>query len=137
MLRLSSTIILKVSIISTMPKVKKIRSAALEAQQTRHAPLGQVIQDDEDRGKYAMLSKSRRRSRSQDDDDQEELLDEKTSSKILEMSREQQLEMEMEEQRERQASRRGVGGKEKQRYVDSDDEDEDEESVLLDEYEAE
>jgi len=116
-----------------MPKVKKIRAAALEAQQTRHAPLGQVMQDDEDRGKYAVVGKHRRTS--SENDPEEELLDEKTSARILEMSREQQLEMEMEEQRERRA---GGGKKQKERFVDSDEEEEDEEeSVLLDEYEAE
>eukprot|EP00428_Durinskia_dybowskii_P003751 CAMPEP_0170310404 /NCGR_PEP_ID=MMETSP0116_2-20130129/55686_1 /TAXON_ID=400756 /ORGANISM="Durinskia baltica, Strain CSIRO CS-38" /LENGTH=43 /DNA_ID= /DNA_START= /DNA_END= /DNA_ORIENTATION= len=36
-----------------MPKVKKIRSSALQSQKARHEPLGQVIEGDEIRGKYA------------------------------------------------------------------------------------
>jgi essential nuclear protein 1 len=112
-----------------MPKVKKIRAAALRSQQTRHAPLGQVIQADEDRGKYAsighrtMMSKSKRRRRD-DDEDEQELLDEKTSRRILELGREQQMEMDAEQEREplRQIRKEDV--------VDSDDDDEQEQSVL-------
>jgi essential nuclear protein 1 len=117
-----------------MPKVKRIRAAALDAQQTRHAPLGQVMQADESRGKFAVAGKTRPRKDSHDDQE-EELLDEKTSSRILEMSREQQLEIEMEEQRQRRAEKQA---KESRRYADSDDEEEqeDEQSVLLDEYET-
>lgn len=119
----------------SMPKVKRIRAAALDAQQTRHAPLGQVMQADESRGKFAVAGKTRPRKDSHDDQE-EELLDEKTSSRILEMSREQQLEIEMEEQRQRRAEKQA---KESRRYADSDDEEEqeDEQSVLLDEYETE
>lgn len=124
-----------------MPKVKRIRAAALDAQQTRHAPLGQVIQADESRGKFAAAGKmkSTRPRRDSDDDDQEELLDEKTSARILEMSREQQLEMEMEEQRQRARAGEEKQAKDSRRYVDSEDEEEqeDEQSVLLDEYETE
>jgi essential nuclear protein 1 len=118
-----------------MPKVKKIRAAALDAQQTRHAPLGQVIQDDENHGKYAVVGRNRA-TRRNDDEVAEELLDEKTSKRILEISREQQQEVEIEEERERKSRSSG-----KARVVDSDDddqeEDEDEESVLLDEDDAE
>jgi essential nuclear protein 1 len=116
-----------------MPKVKKIRAAALDAQQTRHAPLGQVIQDDENRGKYAVVGRNRATGRN-DDEEAEELLDEKTSKRILEISREQQLEVEIEEERERKSR-----SSQKARVVDSDydeEEDEDEESVLLDEDDA-
>lgn len=121
-----------------MPKVKRIRAAALDAQQTRHAPLGQVIQADESRGKFAATGKMSTRPRRDSEDDQEELLDEKTSSRILEMSREQQLEIEKEEQRQRRAGEQKQA-KESRRYVDSEDEEEqeDEQSVLLDEYETE
>jgi len=96
-----------------MPKEKRINTGLKH----RHAPLGQVIQDDENRDKYATQStrikqkhvKSFYSNRNamggdhnDDEDDNEEdrhLLDEKTSSKILELSREQMLEVEMEEQR--------------------------------------
>ena len=116
-----------------MPKVKKIRAAALDAQQTRHAPLGQVTQDDENRGRYAVIrvSKNRAKGKNDDEEDAEELLDEKTSKRILEISREQQLEMEAEEERDHRNR-----SSQKARVVDSDDEEEEEdvESVLLDDY---
>ena len=117
----------------TMPKVKRIRAAALDAQQMRHAPLGQVIQDDENRGKYAVVRVSKNRAKgNNDEEDADELLDEKTSKRILEMSREQQLEIEAEEERERRNR-----SSQKASVVDSDEEEEDAESVLLDDYGAE
>jgi essential nuclear protein 1 len=119
----------------TMPKVKKIRAAALDAQQTRHAPLGQVIQDDENRGKYAVVGRNRSKWRN-DDEVTDELLDEKTSKRILEISREQQQEIEIEEERERKSR-----SSQKACVVDSDDdekeEDDDEPSVLLGEDDSE
>jgi essential nuclear protein 1 len=118
-----------------MPKVIKIRAAALDAQQTRHAPLGQVIQDDENRGRYAVVGRNRAAGKN-DDEVVQELLDEKTSKRILEISREQQLEFEIEEERARKSH-----SSRKARVVYSDDdegeEDEDEESMLLEEFDAE
>ena len=85
-----------------MPKVKRIRSAALVTQNARHAPLGQVIQADENRSKYAAVrgqrEKKGRKNGNVDNDGDGDLIDAKTSRKILELSREQQLEMEAEEQ---------------------------------------
>lgn len=91
-----------------MPKQSKTRLSSV-----RHAPLGQVMQEDEDRGKFA-----RRRTHSgrtietelSDDDGYingnggsgETLLDVKTSNRILKMSREQQLEEEMYNARQKQ-----------------------------------
>lgn len=73
-----------------MPKQSKARSSV------RHAPLGQVIQEDEDRGKF-----SRRKTHvggnefSDDEEGGETCLDAKTSSRILKMSRDQQIEEEI------------------------------------------
>ena len=91
-----------------MPKEpkKKIEVGA----STRHAPLGQVIQDDANRGKYASRKISGAAfSRNFDEggggdstiNEEEELMDERTSKRILELSREQQREMEGEEEMER------------------------------------
>lgn len=84
-----------------MPKEKRKK---VTGNSKRHAPLGQVIADDENRSKYATV---RSRSRASDDkelhnDDYEHdetLLDEKSSRKIFELGREQLLEIEMEEQK--------------------------------------
>jgi hypothetical protein len=118
-----------------MPKVKKLRAPALESQQVRHAPLGQVIDGDANRGKYAVPS--RRRKSSKAVATQDEYLDEKTSQRILEMSREQDLEEELEEQR-RVSWKQQRKGKQ-QAAMDSDDEEEDEEveEIFIDEVEEE
>jgi len=112
-----------------MPKAKKIRSNALVSQQVRHEPLGQVIEGDEMRGKYAAPSRGRRKIKS--GNDEEEFLDEKTSKRILDMTRDQQNLMEMEERARRQKNiqhqQAGV--------VDSDDEYEEEEDIVIDEEE--
>ena len=67
-------------------------------QSTRHAPLGQVIQDDANRDRYASIKKLPRTTNRDDDDIEtpEELLDVKTSKRILELSREQMREVEQE-----------------------------------------
>ena len=67
-------------------------------QSTRHAPLGQVIQDDANRDRYASIKKLPRATNRDDDDIEtpEELLDVKTSKRILELSREQMREVEQE-----------------------------------------
>ena len=75
-----------------MPKAKKIRSAALESQQARHAPLGQVIDGDQMRGKYAAPIRYGRKKR-EAEAGEAEFLDEKTTKKILELSNQQREEI--------------------------------------------
>ncbi|KAL7454823.1 hypothetical protein ACHAWC_009578 [Mediolabrus comicus] len=136
---------------TTMPKEqKKVKIGA----SSRHAPLGQVIQDDDNRGKYATSkrvigsatgSKQKHNNNTNDEYD-EELLDERTSRKILELGREQQMEIMQEEEaaaarnilsssNERYGEKKKSGGGKKQRKVvkrrddddSSDDSDNDEE----------
>lgn len=114
-----------------MPKVKKIRSAALAGKQSRHAPLGQVIQEDENRGKYAAAVRNRGKQKEKVDKDDDDVMDERTSKQILELSREQQLEIEREEVQQHQ---RTVNN---QPADDSEDEDGQDESVSLQEDEEE
>ena len=123
-----------------MPKEKKKTARALIGQSTRHAPLGQTIRDDEDRAKYATI-KTRRGGIDKydsDDDGNEELLDERTSRRILELSREQQLEVEAEaEERAAHSRSRGAGTEQwgprsLSRGDDSSDEEEKEEELVLD-----
>ena len=115
-----------------MPKEKKQKQLAI-GQSTRHAPLGQVLQDDMNRGKYAPVrSKPRggsKKTYSDNDESESHLLDEKTSRRILALSREQQLEMEAEERRERTRGA-AAGG-----TVESSDEEEEVEdggSIVMD-----
>lgn len=134
-----------------MPKEsKKVKIG----QSSRHAPLGQVIQDDVNRGKYATSKRGPIGIQKLDDannDHEEELLDERTSKRILELGRLQQQEMMQEEEAEAARnilSSSGGGGafgngkkqkqQMKQRVVDSsdeeeDDEDFDEEELLVEE----
>ena len=118
-----------------MPKARKLRAPALESQHVRHEPLGQAIEGDSERGSKYAPSTSRRKRR-KDQAGEGEFLDEKTSRKILEMSREQQVEEEINEQRSsHQRSRRQ---KEQQAQLDDSDEEEDEiEEIILDEGEEE
>lgn len=118
-----------------MPKIKKIRAAALTAKSVRHEPLGQAIQDDANRDKYAASRKNRRRSKPADDEDELQLMDPKSSEKILKMSKEQRLEMEAEVERRQRKSRQHHS----ERMPDSDEEEEEEEvSGLIDaEYDEE
>ena len=109
-----------------MPKVKKIRSAALAGKQARHAPLGQIIQEDENRGKYAPAVRNRRPKKDDKEEKDDDLMDERASKRILEMSREQQLEMEREDAQRQQRERNHA------KRVESDEE-EDEDSVPLEE----
>ena len=125
-----------------MPKEKRINTGSKH----RHAPLGQVIQDDENRDKYATQSTrikqkhvksfyaNKNNSHGQEDVEEEDphLLDEKTSSKILELGREQMLEVEMEEraqleqqQRQRRDREKGVSWKDGRNRGGRDEEDED------------
>ncbi|GKY96973.1 hypothetical protein MPSEU_000656200 [Mayamaea pseudoterrestris] len=90
-----------------MPKVKRIRAAAISGKQVRQDPLGQVIQHDLNKEQYASIRTARGDSkRTKQTIEDEELLDEKTSSRIIKLSRQQQLEVEAEEEartrRERQ-----------------------------------
>lgn len=113
---------------------------------TRHAPLGQVIADDENRSKYATV-KSRQQHGGYNNNDgeidhvngnigEEGLLDEKTSQRIFELGKEQLLEIEMEEQRERKEkqTRKNVSGNDersKRRGDDSSDEGDDMDSSSI------
>ncbi|KAG7353847.1 Bystin-domain containing protein [Nitzschia inconspicua] len=118
-----------------MPKVKKLRAPALDSQQVRHEPLGQVIDGDANRGKYAVPSRRRRSSKEIKQND--EYLDEKTSRRILEMSQEQDLEEELEEQR--RWTQQQIKGKRQQNVaaaMDSDEEEDEEvEDIFIDEVE--
>lgn len=116
-----------------MPKVKKIRAAALESKAVRHEPLGQTIAADANRGKYATVKGSSRSKRASYGDDEEELLDSKTSKRIMELSKEQQLELQRESvvAQKRQQQQRNTKGQ-----VDSSDdegENEQDEDFLIDE----
>lgn len=111
-----------------MPKVKKIRSAALAAQTTRHAPLGQTIIEADHRDKFAVV-RNRRKVRkgtntgNDDEEGEESLLDEKTTRKILQLSRQQQLEVEAEEARkERLRNNKKVFHEEDDEEEESDEE---------------
>mmetsp|Transcript_7332 Transcript_7332/g.12770 ORF Transcript_7332/g.12770 Transcript_7332/m.12770 type:complete len:459 (+) Transcript_7332:142-1518(+) len=116
-----------------MPKVKKLRAPALESQQARHEPLGQVIEGDALRGKYAAPSRGRRKPKKGSKTD-EEYLDEKTSKRILDMSKEQQMEDEIEEQKAWQQKYRGQLGEQNQMIQDSDEEEEEEvEEIIIEE----
>jgi len=120
-----------------MPKDTKTRGRAVTGTTNRHAPLGQQYANDENRSKYATVrSRSRSRSRGPPSKstkrdgtkvDATTLLDEKSSRKILELSKEQMLEVEMEEQKELVERRRRGQQKvvEGRKDMDSSDEDED------------
>jgi hypothetical protein len=109
-----------------MPKVRKIRSAALQSQQARHEPLGQVIESDQLRGKYAAPIRSRGKKRD-DEEVEAEYLDAKTSKKILKMTADQQIEMQAEERREFLRQNRPQRGQATTFDSDEDDEEEEEE----------
>jgi essential nuclear protein 1 len=112
-----------------MPKVsKRIGAAALAGQAERHQPLGQIIQDDANRNKYARPVVNRRK-KGEPDKEEESLLDARASRKILELSRVQQLEVEAEEE----VARRNAYQRQHRTVVDnSDDEEGDEdESVVV------
>ena len=127
-----------------MPKEpKKNRSAAI-GKSTRHAPLGQVIQDDANRGKYATrkvpgISSSNSKGNNADidrEDNEIGLLDEKTSKKILDMGREQQREIELEEEQvQRRKQRQGTSSSSND--DSSDEESDDDNSNNEEEYEEE
>ena len=92
-------------IYTKMPKEKKNKVMSTKiGQSTKHAPLGQVIQDDINRNKYVTgkisgMAFSRRMNDNSDEGGmegegmEEEMLDEKTSRKIIDMGIEQQREV--------------------------------------------
>mmetsp|Transcript_285 Transcript_285/g.700 ORF Transcript_285/g.700 Transcript_285/m.700 type:complete len:488 (+) Transcript_285:123-1586(+) len=138
-----------------MPKAKKLRAPALESQQVRHEPLGQTIDGDTNRGKYALPVRGKQHQHQQrrggvqeGDDGQDVYLDEKTSRRILDMSSQQQLEEDLEQQRQynnNNNNNNGQRGRQQQQrrhpktsMSDSDDDeeegDDDEiEEIILDE----
>ena len=130
-----------------MPKVsKKIRSAALENLKVRHEPLGQVIADDDHRKTYAARSKQQRSSSNKpaddrhraehDDNDPSGTLDERTSERILSLSRTQRLEVESEEMARQQHTRRAAQQNNRSTGDDSESEAENDDDALeeLEEY---
>lgn len=112
-----------------MPKIKKIRAAALTSQAVRHEPLGQAILEDENRNKYASTRGLRRDTNDDGIDGSEfHLMDAKSSEKILKLSKEQRLEVEAEEEIQRQKHRKQ--GHSDMVVPDSDDDEEEEEELL-------
>eukprot|EP00551_Chaetoceros_affinis_P012252 CAMPEP_0203668198 /NCGR_PEP_ID=MMETSP0090-20130426/4890_1 /ASSEMBLY_ACC=CAM_ASM_001088 /TAXON_ID=426623 /ORGANISM="Chaetoceros affinis, Strain CCMP159" /LENGTH=464 /DNA_ID=CAMNT_0050532571 /DNA_START=90 /DNA_END=1484 /DNA_ORIENTATION=+ len=117
-----------------MPKEKRRN---ITGNSTRHAPLGQVIADDENRSKYATVRSRQRNLDYNDDvndngvngDGTDALLDEKTSQRIFELGKEQLLEIEMEEQKELMEGRERRRRKNKDDEDDEDDEDDDMDST--------
>ena len=117
-----------------MPKEKRKKNTG---NSKRHAPLGQVIAEDENRSKYAtvrsrsLASKSGRNDNGEHDplEDDQTLLDEKSSKRIFDLGREQLLEIEMEEQ-QNELERRNRKMKEmnaRRKGGDSSDEEDDDE----------
>mmetsp|Transcript_18230 Transcript_18230/g.41988 ORF Transcript_18230/g.41988 Transcript_18230/m.41988 type:complete len:461 (+) Transcript_18230:124-1506(+) len=117
-----------------MPKAKKLRAPALAAQDVRHEPLGQVIEGDSQRGSKFAPSTGRRKRR-KDGAADGEFLDDKSTQKILEMSREQQIEDEIDEQRS--LHRKNQREQQQAQFangLDSDEEEEEEiEEIIIDE----
>jgi essential nuclear protein 1 len=132
----------------------------------RHAPLGQVIQDDINRNKFATrkvsgsaFSRGRTNNNDDDDDDDEEgmMLDEKTSRRILDIAHEQRQEMELLEMKQSSSMTcnlgRGLQLKTKSKGVtrrkeeeedssddddvEEDDDDEEEEDIMMVNHDAE
>ncbi len=124
-----------------MPKEKK--RGPTTGGSNRHAPLGQVIAADENRSKYATV-KSRynlegsKQKKIDKYEEEGELLDEKSTQRIFELSKEQMLEIEMEEQRELDSKRRREMNKNRNRNGNgnggdsSDDDEEDTGSTMGD-----
>mmetsp|Transcript_14559 Transcript_14559/g.20766 ORF Transcript_14559/g.20766 Transcript_14559/m.20766 type:complete len:494 (-) Transcript_14559:250-1731(-) len=128
-----------------MPKEKK---RSVTGQSKRHAPLGQVIQQDEDRGKYAISrnrSSSDKKSQTYSDavdtnqeeggEGEEQYLDERTSRKILELGREQRMEMESEELEQQYQQRRRGHNRRRDNSNEADSSDEEQEENVEEEEE--
>ena len=120
-----------------MPKVKKLRAQALDALEVRHEPLGQVIEGDSLRGSKYAPNTSRRKRRKDLPTESGNYLDEKTSQKILEMSRQQQIEEEIDEQRSLHQQNQLQRRQQQAQMNDSDDEEEEIEEIVIDEVEDE
>ena len=125
-----------------MPKAKKLRAPALQSQQVRHEPLGQTIEGDNNRGKYALPVRGKQHQRGGEGDgyDQDVYLDEKTSRRILDMTSQQQLEEDLEQQRRyhNNKNRSQQRRRPKTSMVESDDDEEEDdddeiEEIILDE----
>ena len=112
---------------NNMPKEKK--KGATTGSSSRHAPLGQVIADDTNRSKYATV-RSRHREESDKSSKYQEgdLLDEKSTKKIFELSKDQMHEIEMEEQREMESKRRKATGARGGAGAEGDSSDEEEDN---------
>jgi essential nuclear protein 1 len=133
---------------------KSAASTTVVTSRERHAPLGQVIQDDINRNKFATrkvsgsaFSRGRANNNDDDDDDDEEgmMLDEKTSRRILDIAHEQRQEMELLEMKQSsmtchllsqskgggflqlKTKSKGVTRRKEEEEDSSDDEDDDEE----------
>jgi hypothetical protein len=113
--------------IYNMPKIKKIRAAALSKQGARQEPLGQVIESDALKGKFAAPVRGSKQKKESQGDDEGEFLDPKTSARILDLSRDQRLEIQTEEQLEWR--RKQQTANQEQADIDSDDDDEEEEEI--------
>jgi essential nuclear protein 1 len=126
----------------TMPKVKKMTRTAFSSSGARqqHEPLGQEIQKDVNRQLYAVPSgRQKKKQRAATDDggghegsevNQAVVLDEKSSRRILELSRAQQLEMaarEHDEQQRRRTAPRATSLKSQDDSQSDDDDDENDE----------
>uniref|UniRef100_A0A7S3PYJ4 Bystin n=1 Tax=Chaetoceros debilis TaxID=122233 RepID=A0A7S3PYJ4_9STRA len=101
-----------------MPKERK--RGATTGGATRHAPLGQVMTDDANKSKYATVkSRDKKSSGKKDKYVDGDLLNEKETRRIFELSKEQMLEVEIEEQQQVEKNRRGG-----RKNVDEDSSDE-------------
>lgn len=121
-----------------MPKEKRKN---ITGNSKRHAPLGQVIAEDENRSKYATV-RSRQRSADASNkvgpDHEQELLDEKSTRRIFELGKEQLLEIEMEEQNETQRRKKKYTNSRGDNADSSDEEEEmDSGSILAEDDEDE
>mmetsp|Transcript_28899 Transcript_28899/g.33578 ORF Transcript_28899/g.33578 Transcript_28899/m.33578 type:complete len:461 (+) Transcript_28899:72-1454(+) len=117
-----------------MPKEKKRN---ITGNSSRHAPLGQVIADDENRSKFATVrsrpTKASSKGDNYDNEHDDTLLDEKTTKKILQLGKEQLVEIEIEEQQNEINKRK----KKSEGDESSDEEDNDEIGSIIGDHEDE
>jgi hypothetical protein len=116
-----------------MPKVKKIRSAALQSHQVRHEPLGQVIEGDELKGKYAAPIRVGRKIQRGSNDEDGEYLDAKTSQKILKLTEQQEMEVQAEDHRNFLRQTRPKRGQNTTFDSDEEVDEEETEDIIIDE----
>lgn len=109
-----------------MPKEKRKH---ITGNSHKHAPLGQVIAEDENRSKYATVRSRQKLSESSngatDRDQDDELLDEKSSRRIFELGKQQLLEIELEEQKEKMKQQQQLRTKKLGVHYDDSSDDED------------